>query len=91
MDKVFSARLDPEAIAEMSRAAKRLGMTKKEFLESAIRLRVRELEGEAGTDVWEETLGAWERDESPEATSRRARAAFERSFRRRRPPSRKGA
>lgn len=89
MDKVFSARLDEGAIAEMSRVAKRLGMTKREFLESAIRQRVRELEGEADTDVWQETLGAWERDESSHATARRARSAFERSFRRRQRPSRK--
>ncbi|MBI2896403.1 MAG: hypothetical protein HYY06_22790 [Deltaproteobacteria bacterium] len=90
MEKVFSSRLDEEAIAEMSRVAKRLGMTKKEFLESAIRLRVRELEGETGTDVWEETLGAWDRNESAQTTRRRARAAFERSFRRRHGRTRKG-
>jgi hypothetical protein len=82
MDRVFSARLDEAAIEEMSRAAKRLGVTKKEFLESAIRLRLRELEQASGTDVWAETLGAWSRDEPPETTRTRSRAAFESSYRR---------
>lgn len=82
MDKVFSARLDETAIEEMSRSAKRLGMTKKEFLESAIRLRVRDVEKSTGTDVWEETCGAWARDESVDSTRQRSRAAFEASLRR---------
>lgn len=48
MDKVFSARLDERAIQEMTRVAKRLGMTKKEFLESAIRLRAQHLDAQTG-------------------------------------------
>jgi len=39
MDKVMSARLSEEAIAELDRASKKLGMTKKQFLEEAIHLR----------------------------------------------------
>ena len=82
MDKVISARLDESAVEAMDRAAKRLGITKKEFLESAIRLRVRDIERDEGIDVWEETSGAWSRDEPAEATRQEARRAFERSFRR---------
>lgn len=82
MDKVFSARLDERAIQEMTRVAKRLGMTKKEFLESAIRLRAQHLDAQTGTDLWAETSGAWARDESSAVTSARSREAFEASFRR---------
>jgi antitoxin component of RelBE/YafQ-DinJ toxin-antitoxin module len=82
MDKVFSARLDESAIEEMTRVAKRLGMTKKEFLESAIRLRARDLDAKSGTDVWEETCGAWARDEDPAGTFARSRQEFEAAFRR---------
>lgn len=82
MDKVFSARLDEGAIQEMTRVAKRLGMTKKEFLESAIRLRAQHLDAQSGTDLWEETSGAWVREEAITGTRVRAREAFEASFRR---------
>jgi hypothetical protein len=82
LDKVFSARLDVAAIDALTRAAKRLGMTKKEFLESAIRLRVRQVEEADGSDVWEETSGAWQREETVETTRKRARSAFEKGFRR---------
>lgn len=82
MDKVFSARLDEAAIEELSRGAKRLGMTKKEFLESAIRLRAREVDRTSGTDIWAETSGIWARDEAVDETRRESRAAFEESFQR---------
>lgn len=82
MDKVFSARLDESAIAEMNRVAKRLGMTKKEFLESAIRLRARALDAHDSMDLWEETSGAWKREEAAEKTRSRSRKAFESAYRR---------
>jgi hypothetical protein len=82
LDKVFSARLDVAAIEELTRAAKRLGMTKKEFLESAIRLRVRQVEDAQGSDVWDETSGAWEREEPVETTRKRSRSAFEKGYQR---------
>ncbi len=82
MDRVFSARLDEAAIEDMSRASKKLGITKKEFLESAIRLRVREVERAARTDLWQETCGAWARDETPDVTRSRSRRTLEASFRR---------
>ncbi len=55
-------------------------MTKKQFLEEAIRLRAQQLSREAQVDVWAETLGAWQRAEEAETTIRNARRAFRRSF-----------
>lgn len=89
MDKVFSARLDTEVLRQMDRVATRLGMTKKQFLESAIRARAEQLEAAAERDVFAESLGAWERDESPGVTVVEARRAFRASMERRHSPRRK--
>lgn len=79
MDKVFSTRLDETVVNELSRVSKRLGITKKQFLEEAIRQQVsRMAEGEI-LDVWAETCGVWKRRESPRTTIRKARRAFEAS------------
>ena len=82
MDKVFSTRLDEQMIEEMERVAKRLGITKKEFLESAIRLRARALDAQSDSDVWAATSGAWVRPEAAAGTFQAAREVFEASFRR---------
>ena len=81
MDKIFSARLDEAALDEMDRVTRQLRISKRQFLEEAIRLRAR-VEAGAQPDVWAETLGAWDRKEAPAATLRTARAAFRRSFER---------
>ena len=80
MEKIFSARLDEAVLDELNRVTRRLRMTKKQFLEEAIRLRAHQLGGEADADVWTETSGAWQRAEAPETTIRKARRAFQRSF-----------
>ncbi len=86
MGRVFSARLDEGAIDELNRSVEALGITKKQFLEEAIRLRARAL-GDAEA-VWEETLGAWKRREKPQTTITAGRRAMRRAFQRR---NRRGA
>jgi hypothetical protein len=80
MEKIFSARLDEAILDELDRVTRRLGVTKKQFLEEAIRLRAQQLSGETGVDIWAETSGAWKRAEEPQTTIRTARRAFQRSF-----------
>ena len=80
MQKIFSTRLDEATLDEMDRVTRRLGMSKRQFIEEAIQLRTRQLNGPGEADVWAETLGAWRRAERPETTVRRARRAFERGF-----------
>ncbi len=70
-------------VDEMDRTVRRLGVTKKQFLEEAIKLRVSQADAEGQADVWDETLGAWVREEPPEATVERARRRFRESFQRR--------
>ena len=83
MDKIISARLDEEVIHEMESVTRRLGLTKKRFLEDAIRGHARQMGADESRDVWSETSGAWKRRESPQKTIKRARSTFERSFKRR--------
>ena len=76
MSKVFSARVDESAVDELERAARQLGISKKQFLEEAIRLLAQQVEKEGAEDIWSETLGAWKRRESRDTTVREARKAF---------------
>lgn len=91
MDKVFSTRLDRRVVDELNRLTKRLGISKRRFLEEAIRLRGVAAAGEKGAgDVWGETCGAWKRREAPASTARRARRAFEQAMGRHQRASGKG-
>ena len=80
MQKVFSARLDEAALDVLHRVTRRLGISKRQFLEEAIRLRAREADRTGAADVWGETLGAWSRRESPQTTVTRARRPWRRGF-----------
>lgn len=63
MDKVLSARLDEKVIEELDFAVKKLHMTKKQFLEEAIRLRAKETRIEETLRVIDESFGAWKRED----------------------------
>jgi len=91
MQKIFSTRLDEATLDEMERATRKLGMSKRQFLEEAIQLRVERLSRDHQGDVWSDTLGAWQRTEAGAATIRRARRALQHAFTRhhRRPAKRR--
>ena len=80
MQKIFSARIDEAALNEMERATRRLKMSKRQFLEEAIRLRAEQAHRQKDDDVWTDTLGAWQRAERATTTIARARRAFQRTF-----------
>ena len=82
MQKVFSSRLEEGTINEIERLSRRLGISRRQFIEDAIRRHARELHDEEapGRDIWSETLGAWNRRENVETTIRRARRSFQRGF-----------
>jgi antitoxin component of RelBE/YafQ-DinJ toxin-antitoxin module len=89
VDKVISARLDEAVVDQLDRVTRRLGMTKKQFLEEAIRLRASNADRDRTADVWDETCGAWRRREAATTTIRRAREAFQAAMlRHRRRPGR---
>ena len=80
MDKIFSARVDESVIRQIGTLARQLGKTKKAIVESAIQMFAEKVEKEHDVDVFEQTLGAWRRAESPEETHEKVRKAFRRSM-----------
>ena len=61
MQKMLSTRLEEAPLNELERATRRLGISKRQFLEEAIQLRAEQMSRDDGGDVWSETLGAWRR------------------------------
>lgn len=80
MERSLSVRLDARVLDALERAVKSRGITKRRFLEEAIRRSAAQPDTTNDGDVWSSTLGAWQRPELPATTIRRARAAFRRSF-----------
>jgi hypothetical protein len=75
MDKILSARVDEAVIHKIGALARQMGTTKKAVIEEAVRWYGEKVQsGEA--DVFERTLGAWSRKESPQQTVAKARRAF---------------
>jgi hypothetical protein len=77
MDKVISARIDEGVARELDLLARQLKTSKKAVLEEAIRRYADSLEKDSRTDVIEQTMGVWRRDEAPADTVRRSRRTFE--------------
>ncbi len=80
MDRVFSARIDESVVGVISILANELHATKKQIVESAIKLFADKVEKEHRIDVLDLTFGTWERDESAQSTVTRARKAFRNSM-----------
>ena len=84
MDKVLSARVDEAVLRRLGMLAKALRTTKKDVLERAICTFSERIEQEQGLDPFRQTCGAWQRDETPEDTTEKARLAFRQSMERHR-------
>jgi predicted transcriptional regulator len=82
MDKIFSARVDESLIRQVSSMAHELRTTKKAIIEAAIRCYADTVAQEKQVDVLEQTLGAWQRNETPQETIERSRTAFRQSMKR---------
>lgn len=82
MDKILSARVDEAIVQQLGRLAQKLHTTKKAVIEAAILAYAEKAETEKGIDIWEETLGAWKRPESPGETVKQIRFAFRESMKR---------
>ncbi|MBS0617089.1 MAG: ribbon-helix-helix protein, CopG family [Spirochaetes bacterium] len=79
---VFSARLDKSLAAKVNAAVRKNRLTKKQFLEEAIRDKLVKLA--ATDDVLLESFNAWHRSETPEKTLQNIRGEFNKNFRRHR-------
>ncbi len=80
MDKVLSARIDDRILRQINDLANRMNTTKKAVIESAIELLSMKVDSEKNRDVFDDTCGAWLREESAEETVCHARAAFRNSM-----------
>ena len=82
MDKILSARIDDKILRQINDLASRLRTTKKSVIEKAVELLGKKIQAEEGTDVFDQTCGAWNRDESPAETVSKIRRAFRNSMHR---------
>ena len=85
MDKIISARVDESVAVSIGLLAQRLHTSKRSVIECAVARYAAEVEKDKGIDVFEQTCGAWMREESPERLVRRSRKAFRDSMRRHQP------
>ena len=82
MDRVISARIAERTFRQIGNLSGRLRTSKKAVIERAVELLQRKIEVEGKTDVFDQTLGAWNRREPPGRTIAGAREAFRRSMER---------
>lgn len=82
MDQIISARVDDKIVKRINHLAEKTGASKKSIIEKAILLLSRKIESEKGTDIFDQTFGAWQRKESAQKTVSRIRAAFRESMHR---------
>jgi predicted transcriptional regulator len=80
MDKILSARVDEAIIRRIGRIAQELQTTKKAVIEAAILSYAEKAGIQQRLDIFEETLGAWERLESPGETVKQVRRTFQESM-----------
>jgi predicted transcriptional regulator len=82
MDKILSARVDESVVNSIGSLARRLHTSKKRILERAIEMYAAKIDKEQEFDVFQQTCGAWSREESAEQLVKAARKAFRDSMRR---------
>jgi predicted transcriptional regulator len=84
MDKVISARIDESVAHTIDLLARALRTSKKSIIERAVQSYAEQLSVAQRTDVFAQTSGAWQREETPQQTVRKARKAMNDAYRRHR-------
>ena len=79
MDRVLSTRIDDAVYRKLNDLSSKMRTSKKAVIEKAIGLLGQRYEQERETNVFDETCGIWNRNEAPEETVTRIRAAFRQS------------
>ena len=82
MDRIFSARINDSIAMKINELSLKMHVSKKSVIEKAIDLLMQNFQKNSDSDVFDETCGAWKRDESPDETVSRIRNAFKESMRR---------
>jgi predicted transcriptional regulator len=85
MDKILSARVNESVIHRIGSLARRLHTSKKCIIENAIQSYADQLDREDRCDVFEQTCGAWNRNETSAEIVEEARKSFRKSMERHKP------
>ncbi len=80
MDKIMSTRVDESVTFLLDHLAQKLHTSKKNIVETAIRMYSEKVNGQNDFDTFKETCGVWKRDESASVTIKKARKKFNSSF-----------
>ena len=82
MERIMSTRIDESVVALIDRIAREKKLSKKKIIEEAVINFWQKIKGEKGLDIFQDSVGAWKRDEPVEETARKARLAFNQSMQR---------
>ncbi len=82
MDKIMSTRVDESISFLIDSLSQTLHTSKKNIVETAIRMYSEKVIAKKNIDVFAETCGTWNRKESTTTTIKKARKAFNSSFNR---------
>ena len=80
MDRILSARIDDAVYRKISDLSHKLHTSKKAVIEKAVELLGYNCQEQGARDVFDETCGAWQRDETPAETSGKIRNRFNASL-----------
>jgi len=80
MDKNLSARVNESVLLKIASLASRLRTSKRKIIESAIEMYGAKIESEQGTDVFDQTCGAWTRKETADQIVHDVRKEFQDSM-----------
>jgi predicted transcriptional regulator len=82
MDRILSARIDDTIYRKINDLSLKLHTTKKSVIEQAIDLLGRNIQEERKSDIFSDTCGTWEREETPDETVKNVRSVFNHSMKR---------
>jgi predicted transcriptional regulator len=84
MDRILSLRVSEATAGQVTALARRLKSSKKRVIEDAVNRYAASVEAETNRDVFEETCGGWNREQSPGQLTDESRKVFRESMEKRR-------
>ena len=78
----MSTRIDESVVDLIDRIAREKKLTKKRIIEEAVKNLWQKIKGEKELDIFQDSFGAWKRDEPVEETVQKLRMTFNRSMQR---------
>ena len=80
MDKILSARIDEMVLNKIALLAHKLRVSKKKVIEGAVQMYAQKMESTEDMGVFEQTSGAWKRNESIDQTVNQGKSSFRKSI-----------